>query len=221
MNKQKIPSSNAIQFQLVLQQPVLLSHQRKRKKKKESGDSFVNVYLRLWLTCLLLSAICCCRLCLFRVFLDACPFCFLQYTALPAFCNCHLFLYLQFVWGEALLPLQWSFPHDSHCCKLPLSKVAGRVLLLLPSLASLFIYSLLEGLPLPHSPEFWASCPLCYMFFFFFSAACLLFSLVFFSFFPLCGGQSVQGAMLICPRVACGSTVCCLAHLVVCFSQAG
>jgi hypothetical protein len=35
-----------------------LSHQKKRKgkkKKKESGDSFVNVYLRLRLTCLLLS----------------------------------------------------------------------------------------------------------------------------------------------------------------------
>jgi hypothetical protein len=37
-----------------------LSHQRKRKKKeknkkkRESGDSFVNVYLRLWLTCQLL-----------------------------------------------------------------------------------------------------------------------------------------------------------------------
>jgi hypothetical protein len=29
----KIPSSNAIQFQLILQHPALLSHQRKRKKK--------------------------------------------------------------------------------------------------------------------------------------------------------------------------------------------
>jgi hypothetical protein len=36
-----------------------LSHQRKRKtKQNKSGDSFVNVYLRLWLTChLLLSAV--------------------------------------------------------------------------------------------------------------------------------------------------------------------
>jgi hypothetical protein len=41
---------------------------------------------------------------------------------------------------------------------------------------------------------------------------CLLFS--FFSFFPG-GGRSVQGAMLIWPRVVCGSTACCLTHLVV------
>jgi hypothetical protein len=36
-------------------------------KKKESGDSFVNVYLRLQLTCHLLSAICCCRLYLLQI----------------------------------------------------------------------------------------------------------------------------------------------------------
>jgi hypothetical protein len=34
-------------------------------------------------------------------------------------------------------------------------------------------------------------------------------------FFPFDGGQSVQGAMLIWPRVVCGSTACRLAHLVV------
>jgi hypothetical protein len=48
-----------------------------------------------------------------------------------------------------------------------------------------------------HTPPF-AMC----LFFFCFSAACLLFS--FFSLFSLGGGQSVQGAMLICPRVVCG-----------------
>jgi hypothetical protein len=48
---------------------------------------------------------------------------------------------------------------------------------------------------------------------------CCLFSLFFFSFYPG-WGQSVQGAMLIWPRVVCGSTACCLAHLVVCFSWA-
>jgi hypothetical protein len=32
------------------------------KKKKQSGDSFMDAYLRLWLTCHLLSAICYCRL---------------------------------------------------------------------------------------------------------------------------------------------------------------
>jgi hypothetical protein len=110
-------------FQVVLQHPVLvlsLSHQRKRGKKKESGDSFVNFYLRLGLTCLLLSAICCCRLCLLRVLLDSCSFCFLYYTALPAFCNCSLFL--KFIYsscGECPSPTFWcSFPQDSHCYKL-------------------------------------------------------------------------------------------------------
>jgi hypothetical protein len=34
--------------------------------------------------------------------------------------------------------------------------------------------------------------------------------------FSLGGGQSVQEAMLIWPRVVCGSTACHLAHLVVC-----
>jgi hypothetical protein len=51
------PSSSAI---------VSSKEEKKRKKKKESGDSFVNVYLRLWLTCPLLSACCCWRLYLCR-----------------------------------------------------------------------------------------------------------------------------------------------------------
>jgi hypothetical protein len=34
--------------------------------------------------------------------------------------------------------------------------------------------------------------------------------------FSLGGGLSVQGAMLIWPRVVCGSSTCHLAHLVVC-----
>jgi hypothetical protein len=67
----------------------------------------VYVYLKLWLTCLLLSVICCCRLCLFRVLLDACPFCFLQYTALPSFCNCSLF-FIYSLHGECLFPTLWS-----------------------------------------------------------------------------------------------------------------
>jgi hypothetical protein len=44
----------------------------------------------------------------------------------------------------------------------------------------------------------------------FFCCYCLLFS-----FFPLGGGRSVQGPMLIWPRVVCGSTEGRLAHLVV------
>jgi hypothetical protein len=118
--------------------------------------------------------------------------------------------------------------------------VAGHVLLLLPSLASLFVYSQLAYLqftwevglppspvefssqenlfiyssvmdfpssPLRHSghPALFATCLFC--------CCCLLFS---FFLLSLGGGQSVQGAMLIWPRVVCGSTMFHLAHLVVC-----
>jgi hypothetical protein len=111
----------------------------------------------------------------------------------------------------------WSFPHDSHCYKLSPLQIAGWVPLVLPSLPSLFIYSLPEVLPLTHSLELGVPSPLCYMSFFFQL-------LVYYSvcFFPLGRGQSVQGAMLIWSRVVCGSTKSCLfAHLLVCFSQAG
>jgi hypothetical protein len=47
------------------------------------------------------------------------------------------------------------------------------------------------------------------------------YSVWFFSLFSLGVGRSVQGAMLIWPKVVFGSTMCCLAHLVVCSSQAG
>jgi hypothetical protein len=43
----------------------------------------------------------------------------------------------------------------------------------------------------------------------------LLLIIQFFFLFSLGGGRSVQGAMLIWPRVFCGSTACHLAHLVV------
>jgi hypothetical protein len=57
--------------------------------------------------------------------------------------------------------------------------------------------------------------PLCYMSF------VVVYCCLFFSLFSLCGGQSVQGTMLIWRRVVCGSTTCRLAHVVVCFSGAG
>jgi hypothetical protein len=68
-----------------------------------------------------------------------------------------------------------------------------------------------EGFPLPHSSALRAPHPLCYMPF-------LLSLLIihFFFFFSLGGGRSVQGSMLIWPRVVCGSTVYRLVHLVVC-----
>jgi hypothetical protein len=52
-------------------------------------------------------------------------------------------------------------------------------------------------------------CPLCYVCFF------LLLLIIQFLFVSLCGGQSVQGAVLIWPKIVCGSTTYCLAHLIV------
>jgi hypothetical protein len=54
--------------------------------------------------------------------------------------------------------------------------------------------------------------PLCYVSFF----VVIAYYSGFFSLFSLGGGRSVQGAMLIWPRIVCGSTMCCLAQLVVC-----
>jgi hypothetical protein len=87
-----------------------------------SGDIFVNVSLRLQLTCLVLSAICCYRLCLFRVLLDTCPFYFLQCTVLPSFCNCSLFL-LRVAWGGAPPPVSRGVSHTlAAVTSLPFSK---------------------------------------------------------------------------------------------------
>jgi hypothetical protein len=91
--------------------------------------------------------------------------------------------------------------------------VAGRVPPLLLSLAALFIYSSMRDCL---SPLLWHSghpalFPTC------------LFVVVYYSFFSrfsLGGCRSVQGAMLIWPRVVCRIAACHLAHLVVCFTPA-
>jgi hypothetical protein len=107
---------------------------------------------------------------------------------------------------------------SSHRWKVGLSPspvVARWVLPLLPSPAGLFIYSSVRDCP---SPLFGAQCPppsFLHVFF------VVVYYSGFFSLFSLGRGQSVQGAILIWPRVVCGSTMCCLAHVVVCFSQAG
>jgi hypothetical protein len=93
--------------------------------------------------------------------------------------------------------------------QLSCSKFAGCVLPLLPSPIGLFIYSSMRDCP---SPLFGAQGTppslLCVSFLLLF-----IIQFGFFSIFSLGGGQSVQGDMLIWPRVVCGSTVCCLAHL--------
>jgi hypothetical protein len=90
--------------------------------------------------------------------------------------------------------------------------VAGRVPLLpLPSLAGLFIYSSMRDfLSLPFGAQGIPHSLLCVFF------VVIAYYSVFFL-FSLGGGQSVQRAMLIWPRVVCGSTTCHLAHLLVCF----
>jgi hypothetical protein len=115
--------------------------------------------------------------------------------------------YLQLTWEVVLppspvvfllLPLLQAFP----------LLVAWHVPLLLPSRVYLFIYSSVRD-TFPLSLELRVPHPLCNM-----SLLFLLF-IIQFLFFPLGGGWSVQGAMLIWPRVVYESTTCSLAHLVV------
>jgi hypothetical protein len=103
-------------------------------------------------------------------------------------------------------PLLQAFPFPS---------TLGEVALHPPFPAGLFIYSSVRDSPPPFSAQ--GALPSLLRVF---CCCCLIFSLVF-SLFSLGWGQSVQRAMLICPRVVCGSTVWHLAHLVVCFFRAG
>jgi hypothetical protein len=112
------------------------------------------------------------------------------------------------------LPCSPVEPSLWHCSKLSCSRVAGWGPPLLLSPAGLFIYSSMRDCPSPPFSAQGAPPSLLHVFL-------LLLFIQFFSLFSLGGGQSVQGAMLIWPRVVHGSTVCCLAHLVVCFSRAG
>jgi hypothetical protein len=99
-------------------------------------------------------------------------------------------------------PLLWSFPSLRHSHKLSQSWLLGACSHSRGSLScppGLFIYSSWEEFP---SLNLWRSVyptlfPTCLYCFY-----CLLVS---FSFFPG-GGHSVQGAMLLWPRVVCGST---------------
>jgi hypothetical protein len=123
----------------------------------------------------------------------------------PAFSG--LCVYLQFMLelGLSPSPVEFSSLHHSH--KLSHSWLLGAPPLppepLWPGLACLFT------VPGGNSSELSAPHPLCYM-------SLFLLLITQFLFFSLGGGQSVQGAMLIWPRVVCGSIVYHLAHLVVC-----
>jgi hypothetical protein len=129
-------------------------------------------------------------------------------------------VYLQFTWGCPSPIVLWSMPHFS-CCYKPShlhSKCTGGGGAT-PTFSGWLVYlQFHEGVL---SPTLWSSgCPTLF-------AKCLFFQLLvyysvwFFSLFFPGWGWSVQGAMLIWPRVVWGSTACRLAHLVVCFSQAG
>jgi hypothetical protein len=152
-----------------------------------------------------------CRLCLLRVLLvvttTATSFPLSKHTGggdtAPDFSGQRV--YLQFMWEMGLPHSPVEFSSHHHFYKLSRSWLLGvcrHSCLLQPACC--------EGFPLPPlqcsgHPAFFAMCLFC--------CYCLLFS--FFSFFPCVGGFSVQGAMLIWPRVVCGSAECRLAHLVV------
>jgi hypothetical protein len=104
-------------------------------------------------------------------------------------------------------PLLQAFPFPSSL---------GEVTLHPPSRQHIY-FQFYEGLPLTPSSALRVPRPFCYLSFF----VVVYYSVWFFSLFSLGVGQSVQGAMLIWPRVVCGSTASHLAHLVVCFSGAG
>jgi hypothetical protein len=120
-----------------------------------------------------------------------------------------LFIFTVYMRECPFPPFQWSFPHDSCCYKL--SPLQGCWAGAAPP--DYFMWRV----PFPYEQELRAPCPLCYVFF---SAACLFSVCFFFSFFPS-WDQSGQGAVLMCSRVVHGNIICHLAHLVVCFFQAG
>jgi hypothetical protein len=147
------------------------------------------------------------------------PFVFSSIHTYPPVAIAVLF-YLQFTWGSAPFPLSGGACHTlATVGRLPLSKHTGGGGAT-PTFSNRLVYLQLMWGSAPPPLSGAQGTPPSLLCVFYFSAACLLFSL-FFSFFP--GWGSVcPGGLLICPRLVCGSTACCLfAHLVVCISQAG
>jgi hypothetical protein len=105
--------------------------------------------------------------------------------------------------GKWVFPsLLWSFPLSATLTAFPLL-VAGRSPPLPPEplLPTRLVYLVPGRIPFPQSSALSAPHPL--------SHVSLLFLLLIsqFLFFPRGGGQSVQGDMLLWPRVVCGSTM--------------
>jgi hypothetical protein len=107
-------------------------------------------------------------------------------------------------------PLLWSFPPTATLTSFP--SPGCWVCAATPAFSSWLVYlQFHEQLPLPHSLQCSGHPPsLLHVFF-----VVIAYYSVFFL-FSLGGCRSVQRATLIWPRVVCGSTVCHLAHLVVC-----
>jgi hypothetical protein len=125
------------------------------------------------------------RLCLFRVLLDACPCCFLQYTAYLPVAIAVFFLFRGLVKRCPSPTLLWSMSHFSCHWKPSLLKVYWGMW----RHSCLFIYSSSGQCS---SPTLWSSgCPALFATCLFFSGACLLFR--FFSFFPGWGSVCPEG----------------------------
>jgi hypothetical protein len=117
-------------------------------------------------------------------------------------------VYLQFMWDMGLPPLLWSFPPTAIFTSFPAP--GCWMCATAPAFSGRLVYlQFCLGFPLL---LLWCSgCSALFLHVFF---VVIAYYSVFFL-FSLGGGQSVQGAMLIWPRVVCRSTTCCLAHLVV------
>jgi hypothetical protein len=165
--------------------------------------SFVNCYLpycrQRFISCLL-SVGYFCRLCLLKVHAESCPSPLLQGSGLST-----IYFYLSL----CLLKFRVeSWPS-------PLLQCRGLSAMYFCRFCLLKVHAECSSLPLPLLQCTQSTLP---------SLLCALFSSLFIiqGFFLQGRDQSVQGAMLVCPRGGCGNTVCHLfAHLFVCISQAG
>jgi hypothetical protein len=165
----------------------------------------VNLYLRLWLTCHLLSAICYCRLYLLQIsgmsFTLTYPvYLKFSWTHTPfVFSSIHPYqpfaiavLFLELAWGGAPPPLSGVACHTLVAFgSFPLSKHTGEGSAT-PAFSRRLVYlQFHEGVPLFHSLELRVPYPLCYMSFFF--QLFVYYSACFFLFFPWVGVSLSRG----------------------------